>query len=106
MVYTHGAVARIALGVAARTGKDIEVHQPDRLTGQPIVVKTFEGRIASIEPSTAVAWFGQRQQPDGKWVSAGCFRQGFFATTDNLKRWVEMNPYETGRLIPIAQAPK
>jgi len=92
------------LGVAARTGKDIEVREKDRLTKQPIVVKTFEGKIASLEPATAVAWFGQRQKPDGTWASAGCFHQGFFAHPDNLKKWVELNPTETGRLISISQA--
>jgi hypothetical protein len=53
---------------------------------------------------TAVAWFGQRQKSDGTWGSAGCFHQGFFANSDNLKRWVEQNPCETGRLIGISQA--
>jgi len=92
------------LGVAARTGKDIEVREKDRLTKQPIVVKTFEGKVASLEPATAVAWFGQRQKPDGTWASAGCFHQGFFTNADNLKKWVEQNPTETGRLISISQA--
>ena len=53
---------------------------------------------------TAVAWFGLRQGPDGKFASAGCFHQGFFASPDNLKKWVEQNPLETGRLITIQQA--
>lgn len=103
-VHTWGCCSHCALGVAARTGKDIEVREKDRLTKQPIVVKTFDGKVASLEPATAVAWFGQRQNPDGAWASAGCFHQGFFATADNLERWVEQNPYETGRLISIAQA--
>ncbi|MDH7600180.1 MAG: organomercurial lyase [Sedimentisphaerales bacterium] len=103
-VHTFGCCSQCALGVAARTGKDIEVHERDRLTGQPIIVKTFEGRIASIDPPTAVAWFGQRQSPDGSWVSAGCFHQGFFANADNLRQWVQQHPYETGRQITIAQA--
>jgi hypothetical protein len=51
-----------------------------------------------------VAWFGQRQKPDGTWASAGCFHQGFFATANNLRKWVEQNPHETGRQISIAQA--
>jgi hypothetical protein len=92
------------LGVAARTSKDIEVHEKDRLTGQEIVVKTFEGKIASLEPKPSVAWFGQRKRSDGTWGSAGCFHQGFFVNAENLKKWVEQNPYETGRLIPISQA--
>ncbi len=103
-VHTWGCCSHCALGVAARMGKDIEVREKDRLTKQPIVVKTFEGRVASLEPATAVAWFGQRQKPDGTWASAGCFHQGFFTNADNLKKWVEQNPYETGRLIPINQA--
>jgi len=101
---TWGCCSHCALGVAARTGKDIEVHEKDRLTGRQIVVKTFEGKLASLEPETAVAWFGQRKKPDGTWGSAGCFHQGFFVNAENLKKWVERNPYETGRLISISQA--
>jgi thioredoxin 1 len=103
-IHTWGCCSHCALGVAARTGKDIEVHEKDRLTGQEIVVGTLDGKVASLEPATAVAWFGQRQKPDGTWVSAGCFHQGFFTNADNLKKWVEQNPYETGRLISISQA--
>jgi thioredoxin 1 len=103
-VHTWGCCSHCALGVAARTGNDIEVHEKDRLTGQEIVVKTFDGKIASLDPQTAVAWFGQRERPDGTWGSAGCFHQGFFVNADNLKKWVEQNPYETGRLIPISKA--
>jgi hypothetical protein len=103
-VNTWGCCSHCALGVAARTGKDIEVHEKDRLTGQEIVVKTLDGNVASLKPPTAVAWFGQRQKPDGTWLSAGCFHQGFFTNADNLKKWVEQNPYETGRLISISQA--
>ncbi|MBN1126815.1 MAG: hypothetical protein JXA82_17550 [Sedimentisphaerales bacterium] len=101
---TWGCCSHCALGVAARTGKDIEVHEKDRLTGEKIVVKTFDGAIASLEPRTAVAWFGQRKKPDGSWASAGCFHQGFFVSEDNLKVWVGKNPYETGRMISISQA--
>jgi thioredoxin 1 len=103
-VHTWGCCSHCALGVAARTGKNIEVHEKDRLTRQEIVVKTLDGKVASLEPSTAVAWFGQRQKPDGTWASTGCFHQGFFANAENLKKWVEQNPYETGRLISISQA--
>jgi thioredoxin 1 len=103
-VHTWGCCSHCALGVAARTAKDIEVHEKDRLTGQEIVVKTFDGKIASLEPKTSVAWFGQRKRPDGTWGSAGCFHQGFFVNVENLKRWIEKNPYETGRLIPISKA--
>jgi thioredoxin 1 len=103
-VHTWGCCSHCALGVAARTGNDIEVHEKDRLTGQEVIVKTLNGRIASLDPQTAVAWFGQRPKPDGTWGSAGCFHQGFFVNAENLKKWVEQNPYETGRLIPISQA--
>jgi thioredoxin 1 len=103
-VRTWGCCSHCALGVAARTGKDIEVHEKDRLTKQAITVKTFDGKVASLQPSTAVAWFGQRQRPDGTWGSAGCFHQGFFVNADNLKKWVTQNPYQTGRLISIRQA--
>jgi len=103
-VHTWGCCSHCALGVAARTGKDIQVRERDRLTGDPVVVKTFEGKVASLEPATAVAWFGQHQKADGTWASAGCFHQGFFTNAANLKKWVEQNPYGTGRLISIAQA--
>ena len=101
---TWGCCSHCALGVAARTGKNIEVHEKDRLTGEVIILKTFEGMIASLEPKTAVAWFGQKQKSDGTWTSAGCFHQGFFVNADNLKKWIQQNPYETGRLISISQA--
>ncbi|UCG56584.1 MAG: hypothetical protein JSU70_17180 [Phycisphaerales bacterium] len=101
---TWGCCSHCALGVAARTGKDIEVREKDRLTDQQIVIKTLNGNVASLEPATAVAWFGQRRKPDGTWGSAGCFHQGFFVNAENLKKWVEQNPYETGRLISISQA--
>ncbi|MBE3070079.1 MAG: hypothetical protein IMZ66_07565 [Planctomycetes bacterium] len=101
---TWGCCSHCALGVAARTGKDIEVHERDRLTGEPVVAKTLSGSVASLEPKTAVAWFGLRKAPDGKFVSAGCFHQGFFTSEDSLKMWAEQNPTETGKAIPIAQA--
>jgi thioredoxin 1 len=103
-LHTWGCCSHCALGVAARTGENIEVHEKDRLTGEKIIVKTFDGKIVSLEPKSAVAWFGQRQKVDGTWASAGCFHQGFFINADNLKKWVEQNPYETGRLISINQA--
>ena len=103
-IHTYGCCSHCALGVAARTGLDIEVHERDRLTSEPIVVKTLDGKVASLEPATAVAWFGLRRKPDGTWGSASCFHQGFFVTLKNLKKWVEQNPYETGKLISISQA--
>jgi thioredoxin 1 len=103
-IHTWGCCSHCALGVAARTGKDITVYQPDRLTGEMIVVKTAGGSVASLEPKAAVAWFGLRKAPDGKFVSAGCFHQGFFVSEENLKKWAEQNPTETGKAITIAQA--
>jgi len=103
-VHTWGCCSHCALGVAARTGKDIEVGERDRLTGEEIVVKTANGSVASIQPATAVAWFGLRKGADGKFASAGCFHQGFFVNADNLRQWVQKNPLETGRLITIHQA--
>jgi hypothetical protein len=103
-VKTWGCCSHCALGVAARTGQDIEVREKDRLTGEAVVVKTLNGSLASLEPATAVAWFGQRTKPDGKRSSAGCFHQGFFANADNLRKWVEAHPLETGEQITIARA--
>jgi thioredoxin 1 len=103
-VHSYGCCSHCAMGVATRTGKDIEVHQPDGLTGEIIVVKTTNGNVASIEPNTAVAWFGKKKTADGKWVSAGCFHQGFFSTPENLKKWLEQHPYETGEMITIQQS--
>jgi thioredoxin 1 len=103
-VQSWGCCAHCAMGVAARTGKDIEVRQPDGLTGETITVKTLGGSVAAVEPKTAVAWFGKRQTPDGKWVSAGCFHQGFFATPENLSKWLEAHPLETGEMITIQQS--
>lgn len=103
-VKTWGCCSHCALGVAARTGKDIEVREKDRLTGEPVVVKTVNGSVGSLEPATAVAWFGQRTKPDGTHASAGCFHQGFFASAENLKKWVDANPLETGEMITIQKA--
>ncbi len=103
-ISTWGCCSHCALGVAARTGKDIEVREKDRLTGEPIVVKTLNGSVASLEPKTSVAWFGMKKGADGKFASAGCFHQGFFVNEDNLKKWAEQHPTETGKQIPISQA--
>ena len=99
------AVNRLLGGaVAARLKQDIEVEAKDGLTGEVIRVKTLDGQIASIEPKTAIAWFGQKKGADGKWVSAGCFKQGFFVNEANLQKWLEARPAMTGRQITIAQA--
>ncbi|NLX60313.1 MAG: hypothetical protein GXY74_14650 [Phycisphaerae bacterium] len=103
-VHSWGCCSHCAMGVAARTGKNIEVHQKDRLTGEMIVVKTLGGYIQSVEPPTAVAWFGKKKTADGSYISAGCFHQGFFASLENLKKWAEENPAEIGSAITIDQA--
>jgi hypothetical protein len=100
----HGCCTHCSMGVAARLKQDIEVEAKDGFSGEIIRVKTLDGQIASVEPSTAVAWFGQKKSPDGKWVSAGCFKQGFFVNQENLKKWLEARPAMTGRQISIAQA--
>lgn len=103
-IHTYGCCSHCALGVAARSGLDIEVHERDRLTGEPIIVKTLNGKVASLEPPTAIAWFGQKKKPDGTWGSAGCFHQGFFVSLENLKEWINRNPLETGKMITIHEA--
>jgi len=103
-LHTWGCCSHCAMGVAARTGKDIEVHERDRLTGESVTVKTLNGSVVSLEPATAVAWFGMRKKSDDSWGSAGCFHQGFFTRAENLKEWLKKNPHETGKLISIHQA--
>ncbi len=103
---THGlgCCTHCSLGVAARVKQDIEVEAKDGLTGEPIRVKTLNGMVASMEPPTAIAWFGQKKNADGQWVSAGCFKQGFFVNEANLQKWLDARPAMTGRQITIAQA--
>ncbi len=103
-VFSYGCCAHCAMGCAARAGKDIEVHQPDGLTGEPVVVKTLGGYVSSIEPRTAVAWYGKRKNAAGKFVSAGCYHQGFFVNEDNLRKWAEQHPLATGEAITIEQS--
>ncbi|NQT18274.1 MAG: thioredoxin fold domain-containing protein [Planctomycetes bacterium] len=103
-IHSYGCCSHCALGVAVRSGLDIEVRERDRLTGEPVIVKTLDGGVGSIEPDTAVAWHGMRQKPDATWGSAGCFHQGFFASAETLKKWLERNPLETGKQITIQQA--
>lgn len=100
----YGCCTHCSMGVAARLKQDIEVEAKDGLTGDLIRVKTLNGQIASLEPATAVAWFGQIKNAEGKWVSAGCFKQGFFSNPTNLQKWLEARPSMTGRQITIAQA--
>ena len=100
----YGCCTHCALGVAARLRQDIEVEAKDSFSGDSIRVKTMAGQVATIEPPTAVAWFGQKRNSEGQWVSAGCFKQGFFVNQDTLKQWLEKHPTMTGREISIAQA--
>jgi len=100
----YGCCTHCSMGVAARLKQDIEVEATDGLTGELIRVKTLDGQIASLEPATAIAWFGQKKNPEGKWVSAGCFKQGFFMSEANLQKWLDGRPTMTGRQISIARA--
>jgi thioredoxin 1 len=100
----YGCCTHCAMGVAARLKQNIEVEAKDGFTGEAIKIKTLDGQIASLEPATAIAWFGQKKGPDGNWVSAGCFKQGFFANEANLQKWLDARPTMTGRQITIAQA--
>ena len=100
----HGCCTHCSMGVAARLKQDIEVEAKDGLTGDLIRVKTLNGMVASLEPASAVAWFGQKKGQDGKWISAGCFKQGFFVNEPNLQKWLDAHPAMTGRQITIAQA--
>jgi thioredoxin 1 len=100
----YGCCTHCAMGVAARLKQDIEVEARDGFSGELIRVKTLDGQIASLEPPTAIAWFGQKKNADGQWVSAGCFKQGFFVSPDNLRQWLDARPTMTGRQITIAQA--
>ena len=100
----YGCCTHCSLGVAARLKQNIEVEAKDALTGEMIRVKTLDGQISSLDPATAIAWFGQKKGPDGKWNSAGCFKQGFFVNEANLQKWLDARPAMTGRQITIAQA--
>ena len=101
---TWGCCVMCALGVAARTGRDIEVEAKDALTGDPIRVMTFEGNVAELEPATAVAWGGGQKDAEGNIQSTGCFKQAFFSNEANLKEWVETQPTATGQQMTIQQA--
>lgn len=100
----YGCCTHCSLGVAARLQQDIEVEAKDGLTGELIRIKTLNGSVAALEPASAIAWFGQNKNAEGKWVSAGCFKQGFFVSEANLQKWLDARPAMTGRQITIAQA--
>lgn len=100
---TWGCCVMCALGVAARTGKDIEIEAKDALTGDPIRVKTFEGHVAELEPPTAIAWGGARKDAEGNIQSTGCFKQAFFSNEANLRSWVDAHPAATGQEMTIQQ---
>jgi hypothetical protein len=100
----YGCCTHCSLGVAARLQQDIKVEAKDGFSGELIRIKTLNGQIASLEPATAIAWFGQKKDVEGKWVSAGCFKQGFFVNEANLQKWLDARPAMTGRQITIAQA--
>ncbi len=103
-VHSFGCCAHCSMGVAARMQRDIEVHEQDRLTGEPVVVKTFGGYVVSVEPPTAVAWYGKKPGAGGNWGSAGCFHQGFFVNQENLRKWLAANPLQRGEQISIDQS--
>jgi thioredoxin 1 len=100
----YGCCTHCSMGVAARLKQDIEVVAKDGLTGESIRIATLDGQIAVLEPATAIAWFGQKKNSEGAWVSAGCFKQGFFVNQENLAKWLDARPAMTGRQITIAQA--
>jgi len=100
----YGCCTHCSMGVAARLKQDIEVEAKDGFSGEPIRVKTLDGQIATLEPATAIAWFGQKKNTEGQWVSAGCFKQGFFVSQANLQKWLDARPAMMGRQITIAQA--
>jgi thiol-disulfide isomerase/thioredoxin len=101
---TCGCCTQCALGVAARLQQDIEVEGRDGLTGEPNRVQTPNVWVEALAPASATAWFGQKQGPDGRWVFAGCFQQGFFTRADNLQKWLDARPAMTGRQITLEQA--
>ena len=103
-IKTWGCCPMCALGVAVRTGKDIEIFQKDALTGDMVRLKTTNGSISLLEPKTAVAWAGKRKTEEGKLVSTGCFKQAFFVNETNLKKWADKQPSNTGMMIAIHQA--
>lgn len=101
---TWGCCVMCALGVAARTGENIEVDANDSLTGDSIRVKTYDGHVVELEPASSVAWAGAKKDADGTIVSTGCFKQAFFTNAANLMQWVDMHPAATGQQVSIEEA--
>ncbi|MBA4388164.1 MAG: hypothetical protein C0404_09300 [Verrucomicrobia bacterium] len=92
-----------ALGVAAKLQKDMEITQKDALTGEKIYVRIMAQKVEWVQPSSAVAWSGQRKDKDGKMGSSGCFHQFVFASGENLKKWLEKHTEESGSMLTIPE---
>lgn len=103
-IQTWGCCVMCALGVAARSGQDIEVEAKDAHTGEAVRLTTFEGHVATLEPEAAVAWAGAFKDQAGNIKSTGCFKQVFFTSAANLKAWVEARPTATGHQVSLEQA--
>ncbi len=103
-IQTVGCCTMCALGVAARSGQDIEVEAKDALTAETVRLSTFEGHVATLAPETSVAWAGAYRDGEGNVKSAGCFKQAFFANAANLQAWVEAHPTATGRQVSLEEA--
>ncbi|MFI5379570.1 MAG: organomercurial lyase [Tepidisphaerales bacterium] len=91
------------LGVAARLQKDIEMEVKDAVTGKTLKITTLNGSITSLDPATLTAWHGQKKSAEGKMVSAGCFKQFFFADPETLKKWLDQHPDATGKQASIGE---
>lgn len=91
------------LGVAARLQKDLELEVKDTLTGQTLRITTLNGSVAALDPATTIAWHGQKKNAEGHMTSAGCFKQFFFATPENLRQWLDQHPEATGKMAPIGE---
>lgn len=101
--HMHACCPVCGLGVAARLRTDIELVVKDALTGQPLRITTLNGSVASLDPTSLVAWHGQKKSADGAMVSAGCFKQYFFASPEHLRQWMDLHPEATGRQATIGQ---
>jgi thioredoxin 1 len=91
------------LGAAARLQKDIELEVKDTLTSQTLRIATLNGSVASLDPTALIAWHGQKKNAEGTMVSAGCFKQFFFANPENLQQWLDKHPEATGKMATIGE---